>query len=44
MSEGHVVFEHEARNASPETLANLGEGHIAYVKQIRSEDVPGLFP
>ena len=29
---------------SPETLAALGEGHIAYVKQIRSEDVPGLFP
>ena len=25
-------------------LATLGEGHIAYVKQIRSEDVPGLFP
>jgi hypothetical protein len=29
---------------SPEALAHLGEGHIAYVKQIRSEDVPGLFP
>ena len=29
---------------SPEALATLGEGHIAYVKQIRSEDVPGLFP
>lgn len=29
---------------SPETLATMGEGHIAYVKQIRSEDVPGLFP
>src|ERR1700759_3014468 len=29
---------------SPERLANMGEGHIAYVKQIRSEDVPGLFP
>ena len=28
---------------SPEALATLGEGHIAYVKQIRSEDVPGLF-
>ena len=27
-----------------ESLASLGEGHIAYVKQIRSEDVPGLFP
>ncbi len=39
MSEGHVAFEYEAKNVSPETLA-----HIAYVKQIRSEDVPGLFP
>ena len=29
---------------SPEALATLGEGHIAYVKQIRSEDVPDLFP
>lgn len=29
---------------SLEALAALGEGHIAYVKQIRSEDVPGLFP
>ena len=31
-------------NVSPEALAALGEGHIAYVKQIRSEDVPSLFP
>jgi hypothetical protein len=31
-------------DVSIETLANLGEGHIAYVKQIRSEDVPTLFP
>lgn len=44
MSEGHVAYEYEAKNVSPETLATLGEGHIAYVKQIRSEDVPGLFP
>ncbi|NVL67829.1 DUF1150 family protein, partial [Escherichia coli] len=48
MREGHVAFEYEAkadsRTVSPETLATLGEGHIAYVKQIRSEDVPGLFP
>lgn len=27
-----------------EALANLGEGLIAYVKPVRSEDVPGLFP
>ena len=29
---------------SPEALAHLGDGQIAYVKTIRSEDVPALFP
>jgi hypothetical protein len=29
---------------SPEALALLGGGKIAYVKSIRSEDVPNLFP
>jgi hypothetical protein len=29
---------------SPEALAHLGDGRIAYVKTIRSEDVPALFP
>jgi hypothetical protein len=29
---------------SPEALATMGEGQIAYVKAIRSEDVPTLFP
>jgi hypothetical protein len=29
---------------SPEGLALLGGGKIAYVKSIRSEDVPTLFP
>ena len=29
---------------SAETLAHLGEGPIAYVKQIKSDDVPRLFP
>ena len=29
---------------SPEALAHLGDGQIAYVKVIRSEDVPALFP
>ena len=29
---------------SPEALAQLGGGQIAYVKTIRSEDVPTLFP
>ena len=42
MTEGNVVYE--PTSVSPEALASLGEGHIAYVKQIRSEDVPGLFP
>ncbi|ABD05363.1 Protein of unknown function DUF1150 [Rhodopseudomonas palustris HaA2] len=35
---------HDNASVTPEALAHLGEGHIAYVKQIRSEDVPGLFP
>jgi hypothetical protein len=42
MTEDNVV--NSAAHISPEALAHLGEGHIAYVKQIRSEDVPGLFP
>jgi hypothetical protein len=29
---------------SPEGLAQLGGGEIAYVKAIRSEDVPTLYP
>ncbi len=29
---------------SPEALAQLGGGQIAYVKAIRSEDVPALYP
>jgi hypothetical protein len=29
---------------SPEALAVLGDGKIAYIKTIRSEDVPALFP
>ena len=29
---------------SPEALASLGDGKIAYVKSIRSEDVHSLFP
>jgi hypothetical protein len=42
MTEGNVAFEQ--KGISIEALATMGEGHIAYVKQIRSEDVPGLFP
>jgi hypothetical protein len=41
MTEGNVALE---PRVSIEALASMGEGHIAYVKQIRSEDVPGLFP
>ena len=29
---------------TPEALAHLGDGRIAYVKTIRSEDVHALFP
>ncbi len=29
---------------SPEAFAHLGDGRIAYVKTIRSEDVKSLFP
>jgi hypothetical protein len=31
-------------NISPEALAAMGGGRIAYVKAIRSEDVPALSP
>jgi hypothetical protein len=34
----------QAPLVSLETLATMGDGQIAYVKQIRSEDVPQLFP
>jgi hypothetical protein len=34
----------QPESLSIEALAQLGEGHIAYVKQVRSEDVPDLFP
>jgi hypothetical protein len=32
------------RPISPEALAGLGGGKIAYIKAIRSEDVSSLFP
>ncbi len=34
----------QAPRVSLENLATMGDGQIAYVKQIRSEDVPQLFP
>jgi hypothetical protein len=39
-----VISTFPPENVSIEALAQLGEGHIAYVKQVRSEDVPDLFP
>jgi hypothetical protein len=41
MTEANTVTSQPV--VSLEALATLGEGHIAYVKQIRSEDVPSLF-
>jgi hypothetical protein len=32
------------QDITPEALAHLGDGRIAYVKTIRSEDVRALFP
>jgi hypothetical protein len=34
----------ETVRISPQALAVLGDGKIAYIKAIRSEDVPTLFP
>jgi hypothetical protein len=33
-----------SHSISPEALALLGGGKIAYVKSVRSEDVPAMFP
>ena len=41
---GAMDQKSDQKDYSPEALAQLGDGHIAYVKQIRSEDVPDLFP
>jgi hypothetical protein len=38
------TFEENLPPISPEALAVLGGGKIAYVKAIRSEDVKRLFP
>jgi hypothetical protein len=38
----HTEMKDEA--ITPEALAHLGDGEIAYVKTIRSEDVRALFP
>ena len=35
---------HDTSRISPEALAVLGGGKVAYVKAIRSEDVQAMFP
>jgi hypothetical protein len=40
----HGMNDHFDSLISPEALAVLGDGKIAYVKSIRSEDVQSLFP
>jgi hypothetical protein len=37
-------IDNKKAEMSQEALAQLGDGRIAYVKTIRSEDVPALFP
>jgi len=39
-----LTFKAGSALVSPEALALLGGGRIAYIKSIRSEDVPSLFP
>jgi hypothetical protein len=38
------TMDHIEAAISPEAFAHLGDGTLAYVKTIRSEDVPALFP
>ena len=42
MTDADIIFEPDM--SRPRRWQHLGEGNIAYVKQIRSEDVPRLFP
>jgi hypothetical protein len=39
-----MTIEHKAPLLTPEQFANLGDGMIAYVKEMRSEDVNRLYP
>jgi hypothetical protein len=41
---GEMNITENKTEISREALAQLGDGQIAYVKTIRSEDVPALFP
>lgn len=44
-SQNDMTGENNARPAiTPEALARLGDGRIAYVTPIRSEDVQAMFP
>ncbi len=40
----HDIENEALENITPEALAVLGGGEIAYVRSIKSEDVPSLFP
>ena len=48
MSKGRIasmtMHKELAAGMSAEALAQLGDGEIAYVRTVRSEDVPVLFP
>lgn len=46
MTQDHINVANTTipEDITPEALAMIGEGQIAYVKPIRSEDVPHLFP
>ena len=44
MTEMKTEINTRVPTISPEALAHLGDGEIAYVKSIRSEDVATLFP
>ena len=45
MTNEKTIEQNSAHPAmSQETLAHLGDGQLAYVKSIRSEDVANLFP
>jgi len=41
---GEMIRIENKAEISAEALAHMGDGQIAYLKTIRSEDVPALFP
>lgn len=44
MSDTSLAAVRNAAMMSTDQLAVLGEGHVAYVRQMRSEDVHNVFP